>query len=182
MRRAATIAIAALVMSSPASAQSPPPEALLGNSVIVSWVEDRVHKTEKMQDFRPSRLTQTRAIYISTKGQVFIRTSVAGRTGKTSAESVGAAGKTPAGTGREVTFDGSSMTVTVALVAGAARRFVVMFADGFKSCTAQAVAAKEAGAGIIKSRDMRTGGVILIKSITVSGAKCSVREGNIFAD
>jgi len=58
----------------------------------------------------------------------------------------------------------------------------VTFDGGFSGCTAQVVAAREAGAKSITLRSIVTGGNVDVESVSAGGASCSIKEGNAFAN
>jgi hypothetical protein len=158
------------------------PTGLRGKSVIVSWIEDRSLRAVGEATFRQNRATFSRSIYISTEGRPFVRTTVTPGRRTGSAEAVGEGGRSFAGGALEVRFQGRILIMTTTMTAGGARRLTVEFADGFDSCTARVVTAKETGAKVIRGKSLVTGRPMEVQSVTASGATCTVRSGNVFAN
>lgn len=76
---------------------------------------------------------------------------------------------------------GQSFTLISTSKGGVARRITVGFNDTFSTCTAQVVFAKEAGANVVMGKSLYTGKPLEIRSGTVSGVSCKVRDGNVSA-
>jgi hypothetical protein len=121
-------------------------------------------------------------IYISTKGQWFGR--FAPRQSGKGHESIGTSGTHDSSGGgpREVQFSGRSIIVTGAGQGGISRRTTIEFNEGFTTCNAQLIFAKEAGRDVVVGNNLDTGAADKeIRSVTISNVSCSVRDGNVFA-
>jgi hypothetical protein len=62
-----------------------------------------------------------------------------------------------------------------------AHRITIEFNEGFTTCEAQIVSAKSAGANVSVMTRNLYGEQIEVRSATVTGVSCSVRDGNVFA-
>jgi len=152
------------------------PMALRGKSVIVAWVEDRSLREVGETSFRDVRNTFSKNIYISTEGRPFQRLTVTA--GAHAASGEGSVGAT--GDNYQVHFQGHSLEMTGGLSSGA-RRIVVTFNDNHTSCEARVVTAKPAGAELLRIKSLVSGRLFEIRSTSVSGTTCTMREGNVFA-
>jgi hypothetical protein len=63
---------------------------------------------------------------------------------------------------------------------GLARRTVVEFDARYSSCTTTVVLGKQTGASLGYMQPLGVGPMQEIKSATVSGTSCSVKDGNVF--
>jgi hypothetical protein len=77
-------------------------------------------------------------------------------------------------------FSGRAITLTTASSGGLARKITATFNEGFTACEAQIVFAKRASVEVVVGRSL-TSEPQEVGSATVSGASCSVRDGNVFA-
>jgi hypothetical protein len=82
---------------------------------------------------------------------------------------------------RQTQFSGRTMTILGNSEGGLARKATVTFNEAFSACEAQIVIAKQVGHDVVRIRSLRTGELREIRSATVSGVSCSVRDGNAFA-
>ncbi len=98
-----------------------------------------------------------------------------------SSDGIGMSGTSFGGGPRQIQFTGRTFILIGTSKGGVGRRFTVGFNDTFSTCTAQVVFAKEAGADVVMGRNLYTGKSMEIRSSTVSGVSCSVRDGNVFA-
>jgi hypothetical protein len=169
-----TVPAAALAQSAPA--------VLRGKSVVVSWSEDRSLRQVGELAFRDVRTPRSLSIYISSTGRPFSRNAVqpGGRIGST--DYVGVTGASQAGGTRQIRFAGRSLEMTTTMTSGGARQVVITFNDNYTNCGARVSTAKQVGADIIRSRSLVSGQPIEIRSVSVSGTTCSMREGNVFGE
>ena len=169
-----------LAVPSQALAQGAPAQ-LRGKSIVLNWTEHRMQRAEGEADFKPVNSNQTLQMYVSTEGRVFERRS-ATRQGKRtrtgSKDSVD--GGAIAGTASTSRFSGRSLVLAGAMRQGG-RHVSVEFDQGFSSCTVQVTIGREAGTDLIKGRSLTTGKRIAFQSQGTSGASCSIRDGNVFA-
>ena len=179
--RSLFVLLAATATSAAALAQNAPPE-LRNKSVVVSWTESRSFRVVGHQAFHDQNLPRSMSVYISSVGRPFTRMAAmpGRRTG--TAEYVGASGASNAGGSRVTAFGRRSMSLTTSMTSGGGRRITVQFAEGFSSCTANVITAKQVGSEVIRSKSYATGAPLEIRSVTASGASCSIRDGNVFAN
>jgi hypothetical protein len=157
------------------------PMALRGKSVVVSWSEDRSLRPVGEPAFHDSRTPRSMSIYVSTEGRPFARTSASPMGSTGSADYVGAEGVTQAGGTRQIGFHGHSLEMTTTMTSGGARRIEITFSDSYTTCEARVITAKQVGAELIRSKSLVSGRPIEIRSVSVSGTTCTVRDGNVFA-
>ena len=157
-----------------------PPTQLYGKSISISWTESRMQRIGSANDFTMANIPQTLNVYISSKGQLFSRRGASTRMGSGSFDAVGAGGQSHEGNARGVTFSGHTMNASAALNSGA-RSISVQFDDGFGGCSANIIVGRSGGQNV-KLKALVGGQTVEIKSATASGASCSVREGNVFAN
>jgi hypothetical protein len=157
-----------------------PPAALYGKSVVVTWTETRsVRPAGSDQPFHLASVSLQLGTYVSTTGRAFSRTSwpkASSRRGTGSIENIGPSGRSSTGGMRTVEFGRNSLTTSAAFEGGA-RRVVANFSDGFASCSAEVIMAKQVGA-----RTMIVGSGTEIESVSAGPASCSVRSGNVFGE
>lgn len=178
-----TVLLIASVMASAvwAGQAQAAPASLYGKSVVVTWTEERQQKLIGEEQLRNVLRNAEFSTYVSAQGRLFsrMRYSAAGnkgglRTG--SRDRVGGEG----GGGRNISFSGNTMNVTMRMGDGGARNLVVNLAgDG---CSAQVIVGKEQGAKQIRAKSMITGNQVEILSIKSSGASCRVQSGNVFGN
>jgi hypothetical protein len=180
MLRIVVALILAGTMSAPAHAQTAP-AGLRGKSVIVSWIETRSLRVGDETSFRNTQTPFSRSLYISSAGRPFTRTTATPGRRSGSAEAVGASGQTHSGGARQVQFHGRSIVMTGASRSGGARRVQIDFNEGFSNCNAHVIVGFEAGK-TIKSKSLASGKPMEVRSSTVSGTTCTVRDGNVFGE
>jgi hypothetical protein len=194
MKLTILLASCSAFVASVSNAYAGPQPQLLGKSVIVSWVEDRLQREIELGEQQPRSILNAVewTVYVSTAGRTFVRQRRAAHAGRGpggEATSLRAPGD-PAGGGtgirawsrdREVHLDfhGTTMTRTVIHESGALQ-LIVNFDAGFKSCSAQAIVGKESGKPQIV-RSQITGRKLEVYSVGISSMKCSVQDGNVFS-
>jgi hypothetical protein len=164
-----------------------PPQQLFNKSILLNWSEGR---SQQFPDGRENHVVvhSTTHIYVSGAGRMFLQSGREriNRSGKTIA-SVGAT-SSPDGSFRTanqhyksaVSFDGRTFTSVLKYESGA-RRVMATFDEGFRSCTLSVVHGKEEGSPGHVQRGM-TGRLLLVKKVDISGATCSVKDGNVFGE
>ncbi|MFM1814788.1 MAG: hypothetical protein RLZ98_1483 [Pseudomonadota bacterium] len=163
------------------------PAGLRGKTVTVSWTAVRNMKRGPGRDWEDVRRSFTKRFYVSTKGQLFFRTSADSSGGKSgSIERVrkgrGKGAMTYGGGPGRIQWSGNSMTITAVRKSGGAGRISISFNGNFSGCSARVIVAKEVGAKVIVSKSIATGKRIEIRSARISGVSCSVQDGNAFAN
>jgi hypothetical protein len=160
------------------TAHAGPPAQLYGKSIKLSWTESRMERKMGESDFRGRSLGQYVNIYISSTGKIFNRYGAfAGRRiGKQNDEISG-----QAGSNRGVTLRGNTLEFFQAF-GGGARHVVATFDSSFSSCTATAAyASAEGGGPQFLQHTSISGERLEVKSMSGSGASCSIQDGNVFA-
>jgi hypothetical protein len=164
-----------LLLSSSFAASAPP--QIQNKTVTASWSVDYTLVAPDGKILTPTVRTQ-RVIYVSSAGRFFIKYANAAAGGSESGETA-PGGKTPSGGARDVRFEGGKIVAMAVLQGGAAGRMVISFDPGYSTCTVDAVIGRS-GRG---PTTMRRHGVLLeVRSQSISGQSCSVREGNAFAN
>ena len=170
---------AAVAAAAPAHAEQAP-AALRGNSVVVAWQEVRLQRNVGEADFRTVQASHSLSLYISSVGRVFSRMTFATRAGSATRDQI--SGTTPeAGMARVPSFSGRTLTVFMPYRGvGGMRRVTVNFDEGFGSCTAKVIHAKEEGASTRLGFSPITKKQIEFKEASASGESCAVKQGNVF--
>ena len=120
-------------------------------------------------------------IYISSAGRSFARaTAASGRRSATN-ELVGASGTSGSGGQWAVHVDGRTI-VSQASFGNWARNVRVELSPGGSGCSVQVTAGKEVGSATKAFRSAMSGQMTEIHAMTVSGASCTVQQGNVFAN
>jgi hypothetical protein len=177
--RSLFVLLAAISSSAPALAQSAPPY-LRNKSIVVSWTENRSFRKASEQAFHDQTLPRSMSVFISSVGRPFTRMATSSRQAG-NVDYVGASGASNSGGVRVTSFGAQSMSLTSSMTGGA-RQITVQFAEGYSSCTANVVMAKQTGSDVIRSKSYATGEQLEIRSVTASNAGCLVRDGNVFAN
>ncbi|MFZ5731441.1 MAG: hypothetical protein ACOY4O_01815 [Pseudomonadota bacterium] len=181
MRKTVSL-IASVILSAVAAGQAhAAPASLRGKSVVVTWTEERQQKLVGEENLRNVLRNAEFSVYISEQGRPFsrMRYSFASNRGtlrQGARDRVGGEG----GGGRNVSFSGNTMNVTMRMGDGGARNLVVNLAGD--SCSAQVIVGKEQGAQQIRAKSMITGNRVEILSVKSSGASCRVQSGNVFGN
>jgi hypothetical protein len=162
-----------MFLGAPAAWAANAPSQLYGKTVTVSWSADVVRREVGAPNFAHSTHRRNLIIYISTTGRPFLRQWVVTRSDPKVNEQAGTSGD------RAVEFRARSLLITTAHTRGASR-VQIDFDANFGSCTADVVVGKEEGADSYVKGD-RTGHAVEVQSVSISGATCSIEEGNFFA-
>lgn len=164
-----------------ASVEAAPPPQLLGKSVVVTWSESRIQRSENHPNFRPVSASHKLSPYIGSSGRVFSRQTNTTRSGSASTEQVqGQSGANTNSQTRVPTFSGRSMTVFAPFQQGGMRHLLIDFDGNWGSCTAKVSYAKQVGARTSIAWSPISKKMVEIQSITTSGETCSVQSGNVF--
>ena len=176
--RLVAIGLVVAVVLTPAGVIAAPSQ-LYGKSVTVSWTDTRSQRAVGLQPaFQPIAIPLTLTVYISTEGHIFRRIVATGNGRSGADDRVGASHSGPNG-GFSVQFQGDSMIVND-LSGGFAHRIRVTFDGGVGNCTAQVIAAKQAGSRTVMLHSITTGNTIEVASASAGAASCSVAPGNPF--
>jgi hypothetical protein len=164
-------------------AKAAPPSQLYGKSIKLDWTESRMQRKADESEFHSKSLGMYVYIYISSTGNIFNRFGVfsggGARGGGKSGNSDQVAGE--GRSNRGVSFRGNSLEFFQAF-GGGARHVVATFDSTYGSCTATASYASDvAGGPKILAHTLISGERMEVKSLSGSGASCSVQNGNVFA-
>ena len=170
------IAASVVVLSASANAvQAGPPQQLLGKSVVIDWTDTRSQRDGDNPQYHTVNGSHTLSVYISIAGRTFIRQVNRTRAGS------GGRDQAPGQDGSRTTaFEGQSMTV-FGQFRGGAQRTVVHFDNGFSGCSATTGLGFQSGQTSVSVSPI-TGRRVEMRSLTVTGVSCSVRNGNVFGD
>jgi hypothetical protein len=160
------------------------PQQLYGKSIVVTWTESREQKAAYESSLHSVSRDGNFSIYVSSEGRVFNRFSYGGSdNGKyMQSSSSQIAGQPSDLHARNINFQGSTITVTMPMVAGA-RQIVARFEGDFANCNAQVITGKASPQSPIKMRTLNAGNAEFeIHSIRTGAATCKVQTGNVFAN
>ncbi len=166
------LALSCLSVETAAAAPAP----LINKTIILSWTRE---VSEKRADgmIINVRRNDTRQIYVSTAGRLFIRSSGQVNRLSRTRDVVPGDNSTPEGP-RDAHFEGNRLVLTRAHYSGATR-VTIDFDPGFTTCAMKFVAGKEGGAPIVW-RGLN-GATYELISNTVTSSSCEIRDGNLFA-
>jgi len=178
-KTASNVFLSFLLLISCREAVAATPPQLYGKSVVVSWTENRVHRFVGEAQFRQVALHAEQSIYISTTGRPFSRSTYSTRRGTGSHELVGGSGHSGTAGAVVIQFQGRSL-VTVQAFIGGARHIQVDFDPAFSSCTANVILGRSGSTATLIIKGAITGDLVEVQSAKIDGAKCSIKEGNVF--
>jgi len=150
-------------------AQAAAPAALLGRTVTLSYSQSLPTKFPDGK-VRTTTKSQTRTIYISSAGRVFMRTARRNNANESDTSESG-----PEQTAGSVHFSGDTLVGTIPGITGATQ-FVITFDGGFQSCNVRVVTGWPAG-----SRHVWRGiGGQTLEAVgeMTTTASCSIAAGN----
>jgi len=158
------------------------PPALRGKSVSVTWAENRDQRRAGELAFRQVMVPQSLTIYVGTNGRPFSRRASGQGFRFGPIDSVGTSGATFGGGARQIWFANRSLNMIGTSKGGVARRWTIRFNESYSACDAEVVFAKQAGAAVVVGRQMSNGQPVEIRSGSITGTSCSLRDGNVFAE
>ena len=169
---------AAWMDAAPATAA---PQQLLNKTVTLSWIAQAVVRDPNGRE-RQARNDIKYIVYVSSLGRLFEHSSrsIGGRTQGGDVDPNAA--KTKIGEARGLRFEGNRLVAYRGYGGGGgsgAMRAVATFDSSYSSCTVAVTVGKENG--IIKRQGM-DGVVREVLSVEISGASCSIQNGNAFAN
>lgn len=153
------------------------PVQLRNKTIIAAWAAQRTVMTPKGERQAPP-FAQQRTIYVSNAGRVFVKSSVQTLAGTKEAE-LAPGDATAKGGAREVEFVGEKL-IAIAQRGSGAGRMVITFGPGYSTCSVDLTFGRPNGAPIM-FRNARGVMVELLK-VSYSGQRCSVHDGNAFAN
>lgn len=182
MRNRPWLVLMGLIAMPPAGAAATP-EDLLGNSVIVTWREDRRQRVVGKSEIRSLTAKGTYQIYFSPTDKAFGRLTFALPNRKGALKSGKNDKVTGENSGREPLFSQSGdLNITWIRGEGGATTIDVKFEDGFRSCTARVVTGKTGGASAIRAKSIIDKTVVEIYSALDGDETCKVQSGNVFGN
>jgi hypothetical protein len=171
--------IALLTASDPAFAQAPAP--LRGKSISVTWTETRSQRDAGETAFRPVSLPFDFTVYVSSEGRAFKRLTSISASRRQTGTNEGVGGGRARPDGAVATQVNGNSIVHNASSGGLGRRIQITLDSSYSSCSAQVVSAKQAGAKVVATRSVATGGTVEFESVSAGAANCAIRAGNAFA-
>jgi hypothetical protein len=169
------IAIATVGWATAAQAAGAP-DALKAKTVTITWSETR-EQAAKGGEFKFVTISAQMSVYVSSAGRPFAKLTMRSRSDEASQGTVGGSGASLGGGVRTVNFTPSGFTIG-SNFGGAARRIVVDASGG--GCSASVSVAKLAGASTV-SFTRTDGRSFELRSLSASGANCSISNSNDFA-
>ncbi len=170
------LAVAGLPLISTFALSAPP--QIQNKTITASWSVESTLVAPNGRVFTPTT-RQQRVMYVSSTGRIFVKANCNTPRGGDSAE-IAPGEKTADGGARDVRIEGGKIVAMAALQGGAAGRMIVSFDQGYSTCTVD-VTIGRSGRGRVMMRG-RDGVPLEIRSQSISGQSCSVREGNAFAN
>ena len=163
----------ATVVATPANSQ---PAGIRGKSVIISGKDTYQARRPGTIQWRFISNPWTVRTYFGTKGETFVRVS----TSFSSTQGVGSRRtRSHAGGPRSAKWSGSRLTIFTSTSRRAgARRVIVQFGSGFKTCRANVIVAKARGKRIVKIRNHTE--ILASSWRTQRSAPCRVVSRNVF--
>jgi hypothetical protein len=152
------------------------PAQLVNKTIVVSWTRE-VSQKRRDGAVVHIRRDDTRQIYVSTAGRLFIRSSAQVNRRSRTRDVVPGDNSTPEGP-RDAHFEGNRLVLTRAHYSGATR-VTIDFDPSFTTCAMKFVAGKEGGAPVVwRGLD---GGTYELISTAVVSSSCEIKDGNLFA-
>ena len=152
------------------------PVTLRNKTITVAWTVQRTVMTPRGERQSP-QFNQQRTIFVSSAGNVFVKSAVEGPGGTNEAE-LAPGDKTPKGGAREVHFAGGKLIATAQRGKGAGR-MMVSFDPSYSSCSVDLTFGRPAGERMTFRN--RNGVLVELLGVTYSGQRCSIQDGNAFA-
>lgn len=153
------------------------PVKLRNKTITVAWTAQRTVMTPRGEKQSP-RFSQQRTIYVSNAGNVFVKSAVEG-SGGTKETEMAPGDKTPNGGGREIHFVRGKL-LGMARTGPGAGRMIVSFDPSYSSCSVELTFGRPAGEKMA-SRNSK-GELVELLGVTLSGQRCSIQDGNAFAN
>jgi hypothetical protein len=153
------------------------PAKLRNKTITAAWTAQLTVMTPRGEKQSP-QFSQQRTIYVSSAGNVFIKSAVGGAGGTKETE-MAPGDKTAQGGKREIQFVGRNLVAMAQNGAGAGR-MIVSFDPTYSSCSVALTFGRPAGE---KMTFVNPKGVqVELLGVTYSGQRCSIQDGNVFAD
>jgi hypothetical protein len=179
MIRIAALLVVWLLATIPAVADTAPPRALHGKSVIIGWDETRMQRNAGQPNFYQIKTGQSISAYVSVNGRVFNRFQIQTPAGNWSNDQSPDERAMPP---RTPDFNERTLSMTLPFQTGGSRKIEVEFDAAFGKCTTKVTYAKPAAGGNELVFSPVTKRIVEFQSLTPSAERCAVRAGNVFAD
>jgi hypothetical protein len=181
-KRASTIMCLMLSGFAWSAAAEEAPAALYGKSVVITWTEGRLQRSDAGQ-MRNGTSRYDFVIYISSAGRLFSEFDVKSlSSGRSNSAIQGPTGEaTVAGVGaskQSIHFEDGQLISENRMRSGA-RRVLIQFDKDYRSCRATIIYGKEGGAP--EYHRAMDGLMYTILSTEVTERTCHIRDGNSFA-
>jgi hypothetical protein len=176
--RAFVLSSLCLLPAISASADVVPPRALHGRSVLIAWNETRMQRNVGQPNFYQIKTNHGIDAYVSVKGRFFNRFTINTSVGNFSNDQVAGID----GARRVPDFGERSLSMVLPFQTGGARKIEVEFDAAFGKCSAKVSYVKPSGATTDLVFSPVTKRIVEIQSMAPADERCSVREGNVFAD
>lgn len=158
------------------------PDQLRNKSVVLTWQEYRVQKTDDGQVSK-SNTSSVLTVFVSSTGRLFtrlVRRNGSGRGNETGRGPEGDEQKSGTGASNlNPKFEGQSLSIVSPMRSGA-RLVQANFGAGFSSCSLRVSFGREGGE--LPYHRAMDGRMYRIISTDVSGTRCAIRSGNAVAD
>lgn len=152
------------------------PSQLQNKTVTMSWSTSGTATAESGAS-RSFSNVNTRTVYISTAGRLFLRKQITS-TGRRGASRSGEVGPGEGGQRGSIRFEGGRLVGAETFMSGA-RQYVATFDSSYTSCTLSVIDAKAGGAAI--KRRGPNGMLVEVTGVTTSSPSCSIESGNAVA-
>jgi hypothetical protein len=153
------------------------PAQLRNKTITVGWTAQRTVMTPRGEKQSP-RFNQQRIIYVSSAGNAFIKSTVEGSRGTKQAE-LAPGDKTAKGGERDVQFVEGKL-VAMAQRGSGVGRLVISFDPNYSSCSVELSFGRPAGEKMMFRNPK--GVLVELLGVTYSGQRCSIQDGNAFAE
>jgi len=155
------------------AAGAPPP--LKGKNLNLSWTDNRVEKIIASGVERPVTQSSLVTVYVSAEGRFF------SKFGRTTGHGFVNANEVSGGDRNMLSWrsEGTSLAADQHFVRGA-RRLIVTFDANYTTCSLRVLHGKEAGSANIEYVTMGRKEPVVLQSINVTAASCTIGTGNPF--
>lgn len=178
--RSGSLFLFALISLAGMEAATAAPPQLYNKTIAVSWISQGIYRDPSGQE-KASSSNHSYTVYVSSAGRLFERTSRSA--GKKMASHENAPGHFEGREARGLAFAGNNLVISRSYSGAGgsgAMRAVVSFDASFSSCSVSVTVGKENGQPV-KRRSL-DGVVRETVSASTTGTRCSISEGNAFAN
>lgn len=152
------------------------PAQLRGKNLQISWTDNRVEKIVSSGRERPVTQSSNVLVYVSAEGRFF------SKFGRTAGYGFVNSNEVSGGNRNMLSWraQGGTLSADQHFMKGA-RRLIVTFDGSFTSCSLRVLHGKETGSANIEYLTMTNKEPVILQSISVTSATCSIATGNPFA-